>query len=802
MFFNVKKLIFSFLLTGLTIGGFSVSTVEAVKNTQNNGGVRFEVKPVEGVPRITKNDVPILPRIFWGNYISRQAISLKTELYHYEHDYTPTVDAEKKGTFHFRFGKEAGEFFIDNFSIVEKDTGKAIAGPYSFESEDEFTQNWSVWNDTKEGHNIAKVRVGKPQNHDSNAVLITIEDPPKDLAYDFHIHHNTNLDLKANKTYHIEFDIWASRPGDVMLGVYRPGDVYVSLGGDLTDTNVFLEQVKLARDVGGNIVSFYYPAHWIPQDGKWNWGRLDQICDQILKVNPNALLLPRVCVDAPDWWLKQNPDEKIGWKGEDRSAKVDCRWDSESVSSLKYRQTACQALAALIQHLEARYGDSVIGYHPCGQNTNEWFTINTWIQGFTGYGKADEISWRQWLREKYITDENLQKAWKDTSVTLDTVTVPQLELRQEALTQPKLDPNIDPRHQSLIDLNIWMQKEMTDTVLALGKTIRENTGNRKLSIFFYGYSFEFGTVAKGPAASAHYNLRALLDSPDIDIICSPVSYSERQRGGGCSCMVTGESVTAAGKMYLFEDDTRTYLSHETDHCYVKNQAETIDILKRNTGEAIIRDFATWWMDLGSIGWFNDPVLWDVMNQLKEMDEYFLTTPTPYRPEIGVFLDEGSMLKVSTGKNTTAMVSLLRQPLNRMGTPYGQYLLDDLLSGRVAAPKLCVVLNPNCLTDEQKVQIREKTKDSVLLWIDEKGGTREQLCEAAQKAGVHMFTQEVCNVWANGPYAVLHGAADGDVHFTANQGLAVYDGITGEKLSDTPQVVIPLKLGETRILKFF
>ena len=72
--------------------------------------------------------------------------------------------------------------------------------------------------------------------------------------------------------------------------------------------------------------------------------------------------------------------------------------------------------------------------------------------------------------------------------------------------------------------------------------------------------------------------------------------------------------------------------------------------------------------------------------------HILENPTPYLPEIGVFLGEESMLKISNGKYPGNGISAVRAQFNRLGAPYAQYELADLLEGRVDAHKLTVILN--------------------------------------------------------------------------------------------------------------
>jgi hypothetical protein len=65
--------------------------------------------------------------------------------------------------------------------------------------------------------------------------------------------------------------------------------------------------------------------------------------------------------------------------------------------------------------------------------------------------------------------------------------------------------------------------------------------------------------------------------------------------------------------------------------------------------------------------------------------------------------------------------------------------------------------------------------------------------------VHLFTQADCNVYANGPYLVLHASQDGPVEVDVARAAAVRDLLTGEAVGRGPKITLPLKKGETRIL---
>ena len=260
---------------------------------------------------------------------------------------------------------------------------------------------------------------------------------------------------------------------------------------------------------------------------------------------------------------------------------------------------------------------------------------------------------------------------------------------------------------------------MAGCVCELAHVARAASHGRKLVVFFYGYLFEFSCVHNGPATSGHYALRRVLNCPDIDVLCSPISYFDRGLGGNAPSMTAAESVALAGKMWLAEDDTATYLSLNTfpgSTERVDTVEKTNQELVRNTAQCALRTFGTWWMDLGAVGWFNDPRMWAEMGRLKALDQPLLEHPTPYRPDVAAVVDVESMRRVAYGGSivTSRSVSHARQALGRMGCPFGQYLLDDVTAGKVPA-KLYVFLAAWHLSPDQRCKLLEATRGKTRIW---------------------------------------------------------------------------------------
>ena len=54
-------------------------------------------------------------------------------------------------------------------------------------------------------------------------------------------------------------------------------------------------------------------------------------------------------------------------------------------------------------------------------------------------------------------------------------------------------------------------------------TARSATEGLKLVAFLFGYVYEFGALPTGTSNSGHYALRKVLNCPDMDVLCSPIS---------------------------------------------------------------------------------------------------------------------------------------------------------------------------------------------------------------------------------------------------------------------------------------
>lgn len=671
-------------------------------------GLTVRVDHSKGAPRIMVNDKAVRARIFYGQPAAGN-IPILTEGELIEYEFSPETEAINSATVHFRFGQTAGDVYLDDLSITDLTTGEKTLSNIDFENGDaDFNSNFAVWPPERDKA-VFNFQVEKGiGSNASSGIHIKTGIPPNGIWPDFHIYHNANLTLKTGHRYKVSFWAKATPERSITTAFYLPGVFFTYLGGP---PGYYESQVKLAADAGVNFVSTSIPLVWPEPGTKENWGSVDSIIEATLSANPNALIIPRIGLYAPEWWSRMHPDEVMTWENGVHAQII-------SPASKLFQKEASERLALLIRHLEEKYPNNIAGYHPCGQNTGEWFYFDSWDWYLNGYSPCDTVAFRDWLKAKYKTDALLKEAWGRNSANLGTADVPRPGERHAAPDGVFRNPVSE---RAIIDFTEFQQDSMAESVCGFAKVVRDETKGKKLVLFFYGYVFEFSPMGTGAGCSGHYALRKVLNSPDIDILCSPISYFDRGRGQSGPVMTAAESVTLAKKMWLTEDDTRTHMTKESlfpgaEH--VLNTAdETNQLLLRNVSQVATRNFATWWMDLGATGWFDDPKLWAEMKRLNNLDEPLLQNPVPFNPEIAVVLDEGSMLRLAQGGSAVGRPGIYetRAALGRMGAPYGQYLMDDVVNGKVHA-KLYIFVSAWKMDNKTREKLKKATKGSVCMWM--------------------------------------------------------------------------------------
>jgi len=477
----------------------------------------------------------------------------------------------------------------------------------------------------------------------------------------------------------------------------------------------------------------------IPQD-HFDFSEFKNRLSRIIEVDPKARFHFRVYLEklGPDnWWVKMYPDEleltqNSQSTGDDKPQAAPMFQPTQSLASVVWRQQAKAYLSALVRHIkEIGMTDRVIayqiGYGYC-QETFKWSAVGPDIGDFS---KPMQTHFRKWLKDYYKDDVNaLKKAWATDDITFETASVPSMKAQLNTTGGTFRDP---AKEQSVIDYYRCFAELDADLFIDFCRTVKEANGEAALTGGFYGYIYDRTDSASfwqagsenhlsGLQRSGHLGLKKVLNSPYIDFLVSPYTYFFRGIGGECSAMMPTESLRIHNKMYILEDDTRTFLNPDDRTCgRTFTLDDTTAVLQRNFAQSLTRRWGTWWLGVrGSINPAKEPAFIPLLRQIQELGRWALQFDSKPSAEIAILLDEESMLYGNIHNDLYLPLTTNQRiwGLPRIGAPADYYLLDDLIEGRIPPAKLYIFLNAFKLdTKRRDALAKQLRKDGrTALWI--------------------------------------------------------------------------------------
>ena len=364
------------------------------------------------------------------------------------------------------------------------------------------------------------------------------------------------------------------------------------------------------REAAANGVHLFSAVMYLPLKnvyGERPFGRVDALLGQILAADPDAYVLPRLQLVPTNYWVRTHPDQLARYaNGEEGDV---------SMASREFWSDAVEAIEALIEHFSDPAtvgGDRVIGFHI---DRGEWFHDST--SGYD-FSEPNTVAFRNWLRAKYQFDYLLRAAWYDGKVTFDTAEVPAWP-GANVVTKKTDTPLLNgPRDGRWVDYARFSSDIVADAITGVAAAVKALSARRMLVAVSYGYTLEFATRNE----SGHLALSRLLESSDIDIVAGPNSYASRGAGNTSAFGAPLDSVALHNKLWIMEDDTKTYLAgEETPDTYnpkIASGIETQATHERHFGAALAHRCGIAWMDLWGHGWLNNPAIWETLGAMSNM----------------------------------------------------------------------------------------------------------------------------------------------------------------------------------------
>jgi hypothetical protein len=482
-------------------------------------------------------------------------------------------------------------------------------------------------------------------------------------------------------------------------------------------------QIRLAAAAGVHLYSLPFRTPMGPDGVTPAWDFCDGLLDGFLEVDPEARFILRL-FPGPDWtWKDWQPWREV--RTDELTRYADGSLGNVSAASRYLWEDGDRVMARIISRYEnSRYADRIIGYHP-GAPNSELFHDYYRARG-PDYSPANHRRFRAWLRDEYGSDQALQRAWGRDDVTLETAAVPAFEpgrFPMKGASEADLTRVFYsvPGERDWIDFSRYSNELVAEHVVKWARLIRRETRNRKLSVFFYGYTFELPGSFSG-----HYALQRVLACPEVDVLVSPYSYVDRAVGGTGNFMPPVDSVALHGKLWLNEDDTRTSLmdlTRVTNRTFLlggmaRNLTETLGILDRNFAAEFTHRAGAWWMDLSATGTFNHPAVWDLARQRLDLYRDLAREPVGFAPDVAVVVDETSKQYVRDDWTVNQLsMYTVRDSSLRTAASVGYYTLDDVISGKAPPAEVYVFANAWYLSDVRvrALKARLRRENAVALW---------------------------------------------------------------------------------------
>ncbi len=453
-----------------------------------------------------------------------------------------------------------------------------------------------------------------------------------------------------------------------------------------------------------------------------DYSLFDADVEKILAARPDAWIFPRVNMSLPKHWEDVHPNECCDFGFTERRRVC--------FSSDAWAEETKRLLGLFIDHVEnAPYREHIVGYQLAGGNTEEWFSFD--MKGSVGLRSREAFA--RYCKEKNLagTEEQLQAFYSEV---------------------------------------------VARRIMEFSAFAKEKTGCRLVIGCFYGYTLECTYTA-----SCHHALRLILDCPDVDFICSPVSYARlRPVGIDHACILPVDSLKQHGKLYFVENDTRTHLSkapndlprYNTPIWFGPEPEKTCEIIRMHFSRALTHGHAMWWFDMWG-GWYDDDRYRSLLEKCREICDEALPEDRTSRAEAAVFIDERVYAKEDCLRN---MPYEIRIPLGHMGAPYDIYLIDDYPAVRDRY-KACIFLRP-VDTELLTEAVADAGGRGLVVDAGNANITAGELRAFCRSCGVHIWCDSDAVVHGCGRYLFVHGGEDGipELHIPAGMHLTpLFDG---------------------------
>ncbi|MFZ5518760.1 MAG: hypothetical protein ACOY90_19175 [Candidatus Zhuqueibacterota bacterium] len=514
---------------------------------------------------------------------------------------------------------------------------------------------------------------------------------------------------------------------------------------------------------------------WL-SSGEYDWSRFDALFNDLLAIHPGAYFLPRVQLDAPEWWKANHPNEMIvpavaeGINGKNRyhtpqlNPEGGWHWgihlNEPSFASDLWRREMEQIFRAFLRHVETSpLRSRIFGYQIASGIYGEW----------------------HYFMAEFLPDRSPAMAGK-------VGYVPDAAARLHTGYGLFRDPR---QERDVIEFYRRFHEDVcAGTILHFARICKEETGGRALCGAFYGYQLENVWMQEG----GHLAPEKILQCPDLDFIASPYSYQSanqempnagpndvfddvgnylgRSRGiaGDAGYRVLPESLKRHGKLYFAEVDPSTCvqaISNPAPDAALmdydamlagiggagyESPAGTLKILARDLGQMFTLGNGGWLFDFGPLlairrSWYDSAAVIEKVNQFVQLGKKRAALDLSSVAEIAAVYDAKSLFVTRHWKAEEPFpkgadcMDFFSQwfgdsqarALHRLGAPVDFLYRFDLAPEDVSKYRLFLMVNLFYLTPAEVGQLHALFRNSgaTVVWFYAPGFVSHENLDQAQ-----------------------------------------------------------------------
>ena len=450
--------------------------------------------------------------------------------------------------------------------------------------------------------------------------------------------------------------------------------------------------------------------------------------DELLNRQPDSLVGVRSFPAVPAAWAVAHPEECVHFHPDLTPCGV-VPAGLPSFASAAWRRATAQVYEEFSRRIHEMYDGRVIIQQFGAGSQGEWGphgapdNFGRWIAG--DFSPAMHRHFRSWLRTTYSDDcDALRRAWSDPDVTFETALVPGREeqLRTDWFTFRH------PLKRQVADYYHAYADAIADCIIAFCEAIKRGTNGETLAGSHAGGFLDTGLHAFMYHALPLASLRRVSRSEAVDTFTSPVSYLNRRPGGSPNSMVPAASLRLHGKFRLQDQDSRTHVALDRTVAgndffnfigVPNNEQESVAVLKRDAGRAILGGYGLWWHQLVK-GMYDDPAIQDCAARLTQIARIAIHLQRGLIPDMAVVADERSLASQQCA-NRLLFPLLYAQRVEdfcHAGISWDAFEFGDFFEPNFPPAKLILMLNLFELSPREIEEIRVRLSGSgaIVVWF--------------------------------------------------------------------------------------